>query len=449
TGRTKPSVTDSEPPPEKTEPVGSGMGSPPEPERPRKGLFRKNRGGRPESVKMETAPAGLAGTYRAAASGEAAAVVKKLDRILETFVGNISRDSDLARFSRGKAVVMSFTLKDTGQVFYMSFQDGNVDAGLGASPAEANVMLKMNAEILDGLFTGRLSGPRMAITGKLSFSGDTSKAMTFQRIQKDITRLYSAAREEAGDPGDLSALGKEKAGAGTPGAAAPRAPSSVLAEAPQIRMAGTGDVRDEILKVANELYSRGIITPTGGNVSARCDDNRDEIWITPSQVFKGNLRADMMVRIDLKGQMVGESEYSASSERKLHSAIYAARPEAGSVIHSHAPQATLLGLTGTPFLPISTEAAFIGDIPVVPFMMPGSDGLSEAVARAIGTGAAVILQNHGIVVAGSSVRRAADLTDIIEVTAEKIMRCRSLGVDPPVLPEDVVAALREMGDLMA
>jgi autoinducer 2 (AI-2) kinase len=133
----------------------------------------------------------------------------------------------------------------------------------------------------------------------------------------------------------------------------------------------------------------------------------------------------------------------------VHLAIYASRPRTKAVIHCHAPHATILANTDLPFLPISTEAAFFGEIPRLPFIMPGTNELADEVGKAAEHAHAVLLKNHGLIVAGTSLRKAADMTEVVERTAEIILGCYAVGKKPPVLPEDVVAKLREVGEMMA
>ena len=59
-----------------------------------------------------------------------------------------------------------------------------------------------------------------------------------------------------------------------------------------------------------------------------------------------------------------------------------------------------------------------------------------------------IMQNHGLIVGGQNLRRASDLTLIIEQTADKLIACHMLGKTPPVLPEEIVTALKNLGEMV-
>ncbi len=376
------------------------------------------------------------------------------ERILCEFLTASETDAAFLAFAASRVFVMHYALTDASLEFHMIFDNGTVKAGMGAPPGKSDLTLKMKAEVFDGMMTGKINAMSAAMSGKMKFSGDTGKAMQMQRVQKDIMRLYSRARQRIGDPGDLSTPGPAAAGRSvstTPEVVVSPAPTPRprLVESPPQPLAA-GDERDELVATVRELYEKNLITATGGNLSVRVAGRESELWITPSAMFKGSLRADTMIRINLQGEAVEEEAATPSSERWVHTEILAARPDLQAVIHTHAPWATLLALSETPFLPVSTEAAFIGDIPRVPFIMPGTRELAEAVARALGEkGVAVLMQNHGLVVGGSSLRRAASTTEVVERYAELILQCLTLGKQPPVLPEEVVKSLREMGQMMA
>jgi len=358
-------------------------------------------------------------------------VAAKMHAILERFVAACASDAELDRFAADRDVTLYFQLTDLGEAFWLRLR-GGIGGALGAPDSKPEVDLKLRADVLDGMFTGRVNPMQAAMNGRLSFTGDAAKAMTLQQIQPALARHYRAARDAVGDPGDLAAL-PDPSGL----APARAAPSS-----------STDAVREELVQVVRELYAQHLITATGGNVSARIPGT-DEAWITPSQLFKGDLRPEILVRIGLDGTTLETMGAAPSSERLIHCAIYRARPAAQAVVHAHAMHATILANAGLPFLPISTEAAFFGDLPRVPFIMPGTEALAQAVGMAARESWAVLMVNHGLLVAGRSLRRAADMVEIVERSAEVILGCYAVGKEPPVLPAKIVAELRALGDLVA
>jgi sugar (pentulose or hexulose) kinase/phosphoglycerate dehydrogenase-like enzyme/ribulose-5-phosphate 4-epimerase/fuculose-1-phosphate aldolase len=372
------------------------------------------------------------GTGSAVPPAISAEVRERMQRILRGFIDGMQQDAALRTFAAGRHVTLHFTVSDLALSFYFRLRDGAVSGDMG-DPDAADVKLKMRADILDGMFTGRVNAMQAATSGRLSFSGDTVKAMTLQQIQGDLSRLYTAARESVGGPGDLASIGERNA-------AAPIAAHE--------QPVAQGDVRAELIQVVNELYATQLITATGGNVSVRVP-GADQIWITPSQIFKGDLRPDSLVRLDLAGNVLDPGALSPSSERLMHCAVYRVRRDAQAVVHAHAPNATILANSGLPFLPVSTEAAFFGDIPRVPFIMPGTQELADAVGLAAQASWAVLMQNHGLIVGGRSLRRAADMVEIIDRSAQVILGCYAVGRPPSTLPKDVVEMLQKMGDLLA
>jgi ribulose-5-phosphate 4-epimerase/fuculose-1-phosphate aldolase len=209
------------------------------------------------------------------------------------------------------------------------------------------------------------------------------------------------------------------------------------------------DVRDEMGKVIEELYRLQLITATGGNVSARVPGEPSTAYITPSGSFKGALSRDTFVRIDDEGRALDLAGPKPSSESQIHAAVLKARPDVQAVVHCHAPSAPTLVNADLPFLPISTESAFLARIGRIPFIVPGTRELADALVAALADGWAVLMQNHGLLVAARSLRRAADIAQIVERTCEIILGCYAVGRPPPVLPAELVEKLAAKDDLMA
>ena len=379
-------------------------------------------------------------------SAVAADLREGMSRQLEAWGRAVSASEELAAEAENNQVTMQFELHDLSLTFYLQLTANGASAGLGAIAGGADVCLSMGAAIFDGMFGGELNAMEAAMDGRLSFIGDAGKAMTLQHLEPLLAVTYKAAREEVGDLGDLSAL------AALTTVEDGRSPGNGTAGPGDGGRAGSSDgdeAATALCEVVDELYASGLITATGGNVTTRVTAGADELWITPSQSFKGKLDLSQLVRIDLDGDPVVSGARSPSSERLMHAVVYRVKPEVEAVIHCHAPNATVLANSGLPFVPVSTEAAFFGEIPRVPFIMPGTVELADAVGEAMKDSWAVMLVNHGLLVAGRSLRRAADMASVIERSCEVILGSHAVGKPPPVLPDDVLEKLRNIGDMIA
>jgi len=390
----------------------------------------------PQAVTVVAAP-----VAQPAAAGGAPSKAQ-MEKILAVFVDKAIKDAAFIKFAEKNKVTMHFTMTDLGTQFYLTFGDGKVTGAVGAPAQEAPVRLKAKAEVLDGIFTGAINGNKAAMSGKLNFGGEVKLAMGFMKIQNDMTRLYTQARQEAGGI-DFNAVAVPVSAA-VP--AAVQAAPTYVAPVPTVR---PDDPRYDLVEMVKELYAAQCITATGGNISVRVPGTSDQAFITPAHLFKGDLRPEMMVRIDMEGNGLDPDSLSPSSEWGVHCAIYKNRPDIEAVIHAHSPWFTILMLNEFPFLPISTEAAFFGKIPVVPFMMPGSRELANAVGDAVGKGSVVFMQNHGVVVAGATLRGASNSLEALERTAMVTLWSYAAGGKPKLLPKDIVDMLGEMEGMVA
>jgi len=206
------------------------------------------------------------------------------------------------------------------------------------------------------------------------------------------------------------------------------------------------EAREQVIQITNELFSMGLLTATGGNVSARAADG-ETLWITPSQMYKGGLQAADLVRITRDARVV-EGERVPSVEWQMHWAAYEARPGTTGAVHTHAPIATAFGITEQSFPPINTDAVFLRDTPTVPWLMPGSKDLADAVGSALTKSRGCILQNHGLMTVDRDLRKAATRAMLIEETAKIVLYCKQFGGQLTLLPDEWVAQLAPLADFV-
>ncbi|HEX8351320.1 MAG TPA: aldolase [Pyrinomonadaceae bacterium] len=178
-------------------------------------------------------------------------------------------------------------------------------------------------------------------------------------------------------------------------------------------------VPEQLCDVANSLYERGYAHGSTGNISARVGD---EVWVTPTGRPLRGLAPERLARVDLGGALLNEN--SPSKEHPFHTAIYRRMAGARAVVHLHSTYAVALSclesFAGDESLPPLTPYYFmrVAPLAVLPYFRPGSPALAEAVEGAAAAGRhSMLLRNHGLICAGSTLSEAADRAEELEQTA--------------------------------
>ncbi len=206
------------------------------------------------------------------------------------------------------------------------------------------------------------------------------------------------------------------------------------------------EAKEQIIQITNELFSMGLLTATGGNISSLASDG-ETMWITPTQMYKGGLTQADLVHITPDGSII-EGTRMPSVEYQMHAAAYRVRPGTTGAIHTHAPVATAFGICNQTFPPINTDAVFLRDTVTVPWYMPGSKELADAVALALEKSRGAILQNHGLMTVDKNLRKAATRAMMLEETAKIVLYCRQFGGTVSVLPDEWIERLAPLADFI-
>lgn len=194
-----------------------------------------------------------------------------------------------------------------------------------------------------------------------------------------------------------------------------------------------------ILEAGRKIYQRGLVAANDGNLSVRVGENA--LWVTPTGVSKGAMTEEMLVKLDLDGNVL-EGTRKPSSETKMHLRIYREDPLIRAVVHAHPPIATAFAAAGIPLdRPVLQEAVVqLGTVPVAPFALPGSQGVADSVAPYCRKYRALLLEYHGAVTWGDTMEQAHYRLECLEQLAAVTLHLRALGCDR-VMPETLVRDL--------
>lgn len=156
------------------------------------------------------------------------------------------------------------------------------------------------------------------------------------------------------------------------------------------------EAKKAILDIGNRMYVRNFVAANDGNISVKVSDN--EVWATPTGVSKGFMTKDMLVKVDLEGNVL-KGERKPSSELKMHLRAYKENADLTAVVHAHPPICTAFSIAGIELdSPILAEAIItLGNVPIVPYAELGSNEVPNGIAPYCNTHNGVILANHGVV----------------------------------------------------
>ena len=198
-------------------------------------------------------------------------------------------------------------------------------------------------------------------------------------------------------------------------------------------MSDEAKLREQICLLAKSIFDRGLTGGSTGNISARTDDGG--LLVSPTGTSFGRLDPARLSRFDAEGKLVDGD--APTKEMPLHTAFYETRSKAGAVVHLHSCHSVALSmlpdLDPDNFLPPLTPYGImkLGRVKLLPFFLPGDAAMGEAVRGLAGKRSAVMLANHGPVVAGKDVEAACNAVEELEDTARLALMTR--GMNPRLL----------------
>jgi L-fuculose-phosphate aldolase len=213
---------------------------------------------------------------------------------------------------------------------------------------------------------------------------------------------------------------------------------------------GESHTRAEIIAIAQALDAAGLVPNKSGNVSCR---SAEGFLITPAGVPYRDLVPADIVESSLAGSAAAHAR-RPSSEWRMHAAIYADRPEADAIVHTHSPKATALACAGLGIPPFHYMIALAGgDIRCMPYATFGTAELAATAVQGLEGRRATLLANHGVITIGGSLRDAHAVALEVENMAGQYLALLAAGLEPRLLDADelrrVIEKFADYGRLKA
>ena len=196
------------------------------------------------------------------------------------------------------------------------------------------------------------------------------------------------------------------------------------------------EARQAVVDMGHQLIAKNLVAGSWGNISVQVGEGL--YAITPSGRGYGHQQPQDIVLINQQAQRV-EGELTPSSESRLHTAIYAACPDARAIIHTHSIYASALAAMHREVPAIIEDLVMIigGRVACADYALPGTEELAVNAVKALQGRRAALLANHGAVCWGRSLEDALMVAEILEKTAKIAIICQSCGGAVELSDEDI------------
>jgi L-fuculose-phosphate aldolase len=195
------------------------------------------------------------------------------------------------------------------------------------------------------------------------------------------------------------------------------------------------EYREVVLNGSKKIFKANLVEFGEGNVSIRVK-KQEEMFITPTQNDYSTLKLDEIVHIEFDGTQLSKGR-PASSEYRLHTSIYRARPKAKCIIHTHSVYACMLASVKQKIPVLLEEMIFFlgGEIEVADYTPARTQEIGEVALKAMGDKNGVLLTNHGVLVCGKDMKSAVKNAQLIEKLSQIYWGAAQIGekiqtVDP-------------------
>jgi L-fuculose-phosphate aldolase len=193
-------------------------------------------------------------------------------------------------------------------------------------------------------------------------------------------------------------------------------------------------IREELTKYARKTVDKGLVVGPGGNISAKFEDT---MYLSPSGFALEDIEPEQWIGVTISTGEILDTTFRPSSEVLMHLYAYRVNPAVQAIVHTHPAYCIALSLLGDklPML-FPDQAALIGDVGYVPYVLPTTDKLADALAEKVNDFSSILLENHGLVTTGKNLREAYYRTEVMEESAKIYLIAKAVGTPKALTNEE-------------